>query len=294
MQSTNLAKIIIHRLIPATLLALAILLFVGNYEQPWLIVGTNLAVISIYIFWNAVVIKRLDEERMRALQLKVQLTSLVSHELKSPLTIIKGAVDMMAEGVDGPVTPAQKHRLEVASRNVNRLTRLVSNVLDYQKFESGRVALSKAPCDINKMIQRTVADFSTVAAEKGVDVIDEAAPNLPRVNANDDAITQVLTNLINNAIKFSDHGKVVVNAQVKGSELIVSVQDSGIGIREDDIPKLFQGFSQVHDTPSKYHGTGLGLLISRKIIEMHGGKMWVESTFGRGSTFYFSLPLKAV
>lgn len=287
-----LTQLIVHRLIPAALLVLAVLVMMGNSDRPWLIIVANIGVLSLYIFWNAVVIKRLDEERMRAVQLKLQLIGIVSHELRSPLAVIKGAIEVVAEGMDGPVTVAQKHRLEVASRNVDRLNRLVTNVLDYQKLEAGHIVLAKAPCDVSKLIQKTVSDFAPLAAEKNVVLLSDVKAGLPLVNANEDTIIQVLTNLINNAIKFTDHGQITVGAQVRGNEMLVGIQDAGIGIRKEDIPKLFKSFSQVHEDIAKHPGTGLGLVISKRIVELHSGKIWVESSPGQGSTFYFTLPLE--
>ncbi len=291
MKQSSLTRLIIFRLIPVTLGVLALLIFVGGYERPWPTIVINMVVISAFIYWNALSIKKLDEARTDALQLKIDFTSLVSHELRTPLAVIKGAIGVVADGADGPVTDAQKNRLEIATRTVDRLNRLVSNILDYQKLEGGHVSLTMISANLGNIIQETICDFTPVAVAKGVSLIEEIQPNVQPVTCDDDAIVQVLTNLLNNAIKFSDHGTIVVGCKVEGRNAVVSVKDDGIGIRETDIPKLFQSFRQIPRSDHNNQGTGLGLFISRKIVEHHGGRIWVKSVFGQGSTFYFTVPL---
>lgn len=291
MKKPSLTHLIIFRLIPVTLGVLAILTLVGSYERPWLTIAINMVVILAFIYWNAVSIKRLDEAHIDALQLKMDFTSLVSHELRTPLAVIKGAIGVISDGADGPVTDAQKNRLEVAKRTVDRLNRLVSNILDYQKLDNKRISLTMTPTNLADIIQETICDFTPVATAKSMGLIEEVQPNMPSISCDDDAIIQVLTNLLNNAIKFSDHGTIVVGCRVQGQEAVVSVKDEGIGIREADIPKLFQSFRQIPNDQHVNQGTGLGLFISRKIVEHHGGRIWVKSVYGQGSTFYFTVPL---
>lgn len=290
MKLSILTKLIVTRLVPAAVLVVAALLHMRNYDQPWLIVGVNLSVLFLFILLNALAIKRLDEERTRTVQLKEKFTAMVSHELRTPLATIKVAVDLLADGVDGPVTDAQRKRLEMTGQSVSRLNRLIDNVLDFQKLESGRIDLTMTPVNLGQVLRKTAVEFRPVADEKGIRIVEAIPADLPMVQGNEDLITQVAANLINNAIKFSDRGVITVSCKCDGKNIMTSIQDQGIGIHEDDFLHLFQVFSQIPGPHKVHHGSGLGLAISKQIVERHGGKMGVESVYGQGSTFFFSLP----
>ena len=218
---------------------------------------------------------------------------MVSHELRTPLTVIKEGIAIILDGSMGPVKPEQKPYLEAAQNNVNRLTRLINDVLDYQKLEAGQVELRSRPGDINAVALGVIHEFSAVVEKKGLKVISELGEGLSKISFDQDGITQVLINLVNNAIKFSSKGNLTLRTERSKNVIRVSVQDEGVGIRMEDIPKLFKNFSQIPiDGDRKIGGTGLGLAICKKIVEMHRGKIGVESVYGKGSTFFFFLPVE--
>ncbi|PIR20841.1 MAG: hypothetical protein COV45_04600 [Deltaproteobacteria bacterium CG11_big_fil_rev_8_21_14_0_20_47_16] len=235
--------------------------------------------------------KKAEEALETAAQMKSSFASMVSHELRTPLTVIKGAVEMVEDGIDGPINEKQKQHLEIANRNVDRLNRLIDNILDFQKLESGQIKLNITLTNINTLINEVVEGFDQVAAAKNIQIVQNLQTTLPKVCCDKDSLIQVLTNLINNAIKFMDQGKITVTSQQKGQNVELCVADQGVGIQKDDIPKLFQAFSRIATPGHKSPGTGLGLVICQKIIEAHKGRIWVESEFGKGTQFYVSLPI---
>lgn len=238
--------------------------------------------------------KKAEEKVKEAIQLRSDFASMVSHELRTPLAVIKESVAIVEDGTAGDLNPEQKDFLGTAKKNVDRLTRLINAVLDYQKLDSQRAAFHLEPCGVNKLILETQKGFDLVAKAKKLELATELAEGLPEVPADKDRIASVLINLVNNAIKFTDKGRIVIRTAKEGENAVrVSVEDQGIGIREEDLPKLFISFSQISSAGErKTGGTGLGLAISRKIVEAHKGRIGVESEVGRGSTFYFILPVK--
>lgn len=229
-------------------------------------------------------------EKMSAL--KDEFIAAVSHELRTPMAVIREGIDLVLGGETGPVNEKQCHFLGIAKRNVDRFARLVNEVLDFQKLESGQMEFKFAEQDLNVVIQDVWESFDLTAKGKALGLLVEFGENLPLVSFDQDKIVQVLTNFVNNAIKFSERGTIVIRSENLGDSVRVSVQDQGPGIREEDIPKLFKSFSQVSGDP--YYnagGTGLGLAISKQIVEKHGGKIGVSSIPEKGSTFYFTLPI---
>ncbi len=237
--------------------------------------------------------KKAEEEAKKAVQIKSEFISMVSHELRTPLTVIKEGIAMTLDGLAGPLNDEQRDFLVAAKRNVDRLTRLINNILDFQKLESGKVDFNIEKDDINEVIKVVQKELAYQAKEKGLDLILKLGENLPMIKFDRDKITQVLMNLINNSIKFTDKGSITISTTQEGNVIGVSVKDTGIGIEKKEIPRLFHKFEQVSKTEDKRTGgTGLGLAISKEIIVIHKGKIWVESELGRGATFYFVLPVK--
>ncbi|MBI5416149.1 MAG: hybrid sensor histidine kinase/response regulator [Candidatus Omnitrophica bacterium] len=224
-----------------------------------------------------------------------EFTSTVSHELRTPLASIKTAIDLVARKMLGDITKEQKEVLGRAKRNVERLRRLVDDILDLTKIESGKVELDFRMNDINRIIQEVVDTQQDVAQSRGLYLKTQLDARIPKVPVDNDRIIQVLLNLLHNAIKFTKEGGITVTSQDKSANnhIIVSVTDTGKGIAEQDIPKLFQKFQQI-ESPEKNEegGTGLGLAICKEIVGRHGGKMVVESALGKGSTFSFVLPIQ--
>jgi signal transduction histidine kinase len=173
-----------------------------------------------------------------------------------------------------------------------RLTTLINNVLDLEKIEAGKMDWHLEPLAIAEVINQATAATASLFDQKGLSLIEELSDNLPQVSGDRDKLVQVVINLISNAVKFTDRGRVKVRAQAVEGEIQISVRDQGIGIAVADQPLVFEKFKQVGDTlTDKPKGTGLGLPICKEIIERHGGRIWVTSELGRGSTFVFTLPI---
>lgn len=235
-------------------------------------------------------IKRAEEEMQKAIAIKSLFISMVSHELRTPLTAIGGAIDLIAE--KGPLTETQRKFWDIVKRNVDRLGRLTTSVLDYQKLEAGRATFAMAQGDINAVIRDVARQMEAVVQAKGLALNLSLGAGLPPVSFDSDKITQVLFNLANNAMKFTKTGSITISSERVKDTISVSVADTGIGVREEDMPKLFRSFSQIPvDGHSQESGTGLGLAISKGIVTAHRGTITVRSVFGKGSIFSFSLPL---
>ncbi len=233
-------------------------------------------------------------ERLKELdRLKSDFVSNVSHELRTPLTAIKGAVDLILREVPGPLNEKQSHYLARVRSNTEHLAGLINDLLDLSKIEEGKMELQVARMSLGGLVHEVAETLKPIAAEKPIELEMIASGPSILVCADRDKITQVLTNLIGNAIKFTPaHGKVTVTMARDYADWVrVSVSDTGPGIPSDDRGRIFDKFYQVAENGGpKPKGTGLGLAISKTLVELHGGKMWVESEPSRGSTFYFTLP----
>jgi len=237
--------------------------------------------------------KRATEEKAKeAMRMKSEFISVVSHELRTPLTAIKEGISIVADGVTGEVNKDQQEFLDVAKRNVDRLSRLINDVLDFQKLDAEHISFELSIQNLNDIVGEVVATMSKVAEKEGVSLSENITRDLPLIKMDKDRITQVLTNLVNNAIKYAPGKPVVIKTSKQANTVTVSVVDHGEGIKEEDLDKLFQTFSQLKRGKERKTGsTGLGLAISKKIIEQHNGKIWVESTPGQGAAFSFLLPI---
>jgi signal transduction histidine kinase len=234
-------------------------------------------------------------DRLKELdQLKSDFVSNVSHELRTPLTAIKGAVDLLLREVPGPLTENQTHYLTRVRSNTQHLAGLINDLLDLAKIEEGKVELKGVRVSVGGLVHEVMGTMKPLAAEKPVLLEVKVPEPSVLVWADRDKVTQVLMNLIGNAIKFTPpQGRVMVSASKEGTEWAqVSVNDSGPGIPTEECQKIFQKFYQVSEGGGpKPKGTGLGLAISKALVELHGGKIWVESEPGCGSTFSFTLPV---
>ncbi len=251
------------------------------------------------LFWDITDRKRVDEELRRAENMKIstdiksKFTSMVSHELRSPMTVIKESINLILEGLVGSVTPEQKDILNTAKSNIDRLGRLINNVLDFQKIEYGKMVLDIKKCDLNEMVLTTSKEMNILAEEKGLGFTINIDESMPVVRLDKDKIVQVITNLLSNAIKFTEKGSIELSTEREDNMVHVTVRDTGSGIQADEMPRLFQTFEQLGGGLGKKRGgTGLGMAISKEIILAHNGKIWAESQFGKGSTFHFTLPIK--
>ncbi|HEX7102146.1 MAG TPA: response regulator [Nitrolancea sp.] len=230
-------------------------------------------------------------ERLAIDRLKAEFVSTVSHELRTPLTSIRGSLGLLSGGVLGPIHPSAEQMLKIAVTNTDRLIRLINDILDIERLESGRSSLSPRVCDVPELLALTLESLRGMAEQARVSLAVSATE--ARIEADPDRIIQTLTNLLGNAIKFSTPGSTVWLEVVRaGDELLFSVRDEGRGIPRDKLVSIFERFSQVDASDSRVKGgTGLGLAICRSIIQQHGGRIWAESAGeGHGSTFFFNLP----
>ncbi|MBS1829853.1 MAG: PAS domain S-box protein [Acidobacteria bacterium] len=229
------------------------------------------------------------EERRKAEALKDELVATVSHELRTPLSSLLGFAELMLDrNFDAD---EQRGFLEIIHNETLRLTQLINDFLDLQRIESGRMTYHFDAVDLAALLKESAAIYGVDASLHRFAI--EAAADLPRVSADADRMRQVLANLCSNAVKFSpDGGVVLIAARQTGDEIEVSVKDEGIGISADVIPRLFQKFSRADNADTRQiGGTGLGLALIREIVTAHGGRVWVESAPGHGSTFIFTLPV---
>ena len=229
-------------------------------------------------------------ERKAVEQMKNEFISIASHEMRTPLTAIHGTIDLMCAGRLGELTPSGQKMAHMALRNSTRLVRLVSDLLDLERMELGGENLDKQEWDSAELIQQTVDTLKSVANERQVKLKIDSPSCI--VWADRDRILQTLSNLIDNAIKFSPfNSSVTITCQQRSQDVLFAVSDRGRGIPQDKQETIFERFQQVDASDSRQKGgTGLGLSICRHIVEQHGGKIWVESVYEKGSTFFFAIP----
>jgi PAS domain S-box-containing protein len=230
-------------------------------------------------------------ERHAMRKMKDEFVSVVSHELRTPLTSIKGAVGLLAGGVTGALPPKAGEMAKIAQSNVERLGRLVDDILDLQRIESGRISMDKRSCDIADLMKESAESVHLVAETESVTIVTSHCPGL--IRADRERMTQAFVNLLGNAIKFSPRGgRIEFAAERTAGSVLFRVKDEGRGIPREKLETIFERFVQVDASDAREKGgTGLGLAICRSIVEQHGGRVWAESEPGRGSTFYVQLPL---
>jgi signal transduction histidine kinase len=237
------------------------------------------------------------EEMREADQLKSQFLANMSHELRTPLNSIIGFSRVILKGIDGPVTDTQREDLNAIYNAGQHLLGLISDMLDISRIEAGKLDLTFGDVNLNEIINGVMTTAIGLVKDKPIDLVTDIPEDLPRIRADSIRIRQVLLNLVSNAAKFTEEGQIAVSARLiqkrDRDEILVAVADTGIGIAPDNLDKLFEPFSQVDPSPTrKSGGTGLGLSIARHLVELHGGRIWVESTLDEGSTFAFTLPIE--
>jgi signal transduction histidine kinase len=237
--------------------------------------------------------KKAEEKIIEAMEIKSKFVSMASHELRTPLTAIKEGIRLVTQEKSGALNEEQKGFLSIARRNVNRLARLIDDVLDFQKLEAGRMSFNTQQNDINEIVKDVYDTMASAVKHMGVDFVLKLESNLPKVKFDGDKVAQVITNMVSNAMKFTEKGNITI-ATSKGENVIqVSVSDTGCGIRKEDLPRVFDEFEQLgQGGDRRVGGTGLGLAISKAIIEQHRGKICVKSEYAKGTTFHFVLPIK--
>ncbi|MBI4217796.1 MAG: PAS domain S-box protein [Elusimicrobia bacterium] len=242
--------------------------------------------------FNAFVRDITEDKRLE--RMKDDFINTVSHELRTPLAVIKGAVANLHDGVAGPLTEKQARVVASTVRNVARLSRLINDLLDLSRLESGRTRLHKTRFDFRALGDETLAIFRSEAESRKINVEVVSGVFAP-IHADADMLLQVLSNLLSNALHYARRS-VKISAQMETGDapaLHVCVEDDGMGIEEAHLPLLFSKFEQINRPRggSGYKGTGLGLAICKEIIELHHGKIWAESSYGTGSKFHFVIPV---
>lgn len=283
---------------------------------PWQ--GVNAFLVHFHDVTQTMKLQRLKAEifeRERVTRMKDEFISTVSHEIRTPLAIVKCAIENMRDGIVGIFTDKQNRIIKIASSNVDRLTKLIDDILDLSKLEAGKITMQLKPVSFNKLLEDTVRRFKLLASERNVRIQLDVPFSLPVIYADPDRITQVIDNLLSNALKFSQ-GQIRISARFvedvpahpvrevlkylndkplfvtpgQGVELII--HDDGPGVPVEKRHELFNKFVQLDraDGGAGYKGTGLGLSICKEIVEMHQGVIWVDGDLGKGADFHFLLP----
>jgi signal transduction histidine kinase/CheY-like chemotaxis protein len=229
-----------------------------------------------------------------ARRLKQRFAQTISHELRTPLNLIVGFTEMMAQSPEYygvPLPSAYLRDLMIVHRNACHLQDLVNDVLDLARIEAAEMPLLPEEVDPASLAQEAIQTARSLVESRGLRLCTEIEHNLPRVYVDPTRIRQVLFNLLNNAARFTERGSVTVRVGRQGDQVIFAVSDTGIGIAPSDLTRIFEEFEQADDPMRRRHGgAGLGLAISKRFVELHGGRIWAESQVGKGSTFYFTLP----
>jgi PAS domain S-box-containing protein len=232
---------------------------------------------------------RLYSDAQQAIRARDDVLSIVSHDLRNPLSVIGMCASAIEDMLSDP-SPGISEMVATIQSSADWMNRLIEDLLDVTRVEAGRLQLDRKPEDLVRVIAEAVTMFEPALAEKSIALREEIPEYLPPASIDASRIIQVLQNLVSNAVKFtSPGGEIAIQATARNGEAMIAVRDTGVGIPEQDLPRLFDRFWQA--TGSRRGGAGLGLAIAKGIIEAHGGRIWVESEVGRGSTFTFALPI---
>ncbi len=263
-----------------------------NQELEVLAVLANQVAISLE---NARLYEELsasNAQLMQASRLKSQFLASMSHELRTPLNSIIGFSKVLLNRLDGELTERQQVYIRSVHNSGTHLLQLINGILDFSRIEAGKLEMVSEEIDLHELIDECIESSMPLARGKQLKLETNVPLELPRLNADRTKVKQILLNLLSNAIKFTTQGSVLVGVIADPNTMRISVADTGIGIRQEDLARLFEPFQQLDNPVARgAGGTGLGLAISKKFVELHGGRVWAESRENRGSTFYFTLPL---
>ena len=252
----------------------------------------NMVVRGSFLFIVVYVLQRLKTAMRHEKELNDLKSAFVadaSHELKSPLSIIREIHNLILDGLVGDVEPKQRELLERGKKSVERLIRLITNLLDVSKIEAGKMAVLMAKVDVASLVIGILKDYGMVISKKQLVLKTDIQKDVGFLWGDKDKLEQVITNLLSNAIKYSpSSGDIAIKVTGTDSEIRFEVSDTGPGIAKSDVDKLFNKYERI--VAEKQEGTGLGLSIAKSIIELHNGRLWVESAIGKGSKFIFTLP----
>ncbi|MCL2744281.1 MAG: ATP-binding protein, partial [Planctomycetaceae bacterium] len=233
-----------------------------------------------------------NERLGRLNEIKDEFLANTSHELRTPINGIIGIVESMMDGAVGELSDEQKYNLAVVANSGRRLSHLVNDILDFTKLKNREIELQLKSLDLYTVVDIVVMLSKPLIKNKDLVIVNDVGYSLPLIKADENRIQQILYNLIGNAVKFTEKGNVTISAEVQGNEVAVHIKDTGIGIEEKSYEKIFESFEQADgSTAREYGGSGLGLSITKKIVELHGGKITVESKIGSGSVFTFTIPV---
>jgi signal transduction histidine kinase len=238
-------------------------------------------------------LRTLNAELEQASRAKSNFLASMSHELRTPMNAILGFTEMIRDGIYGDVPPEIQEPVSDIHTCGKQLLALINNVLDLSKIEAGRMELALGEYVVEDVVNTVKLSLRSLAASKGLELATVVAPDLPLCLGDGKRITQCLMNLAGNALKFTSEGRVEIRAEARGDALLFAAADTGIGIPPEQVGTIFEEFRQADATVSRdFGGTGLGLSITKKLVELHGGRIWVESEPGKGSTFFFSIPMR--
>jgi signal transduction histidine kinase len=268
----------------------------GNFKAEVVNLLQTFAAQSALAIHNARLFREIQEKGHQlelASKYKSQFLASMSHELRTPMNAVLGYTRMLLMNVYGELPEKVRDVHGRIDKSGRHLLGLINDVLDFSKIEAGQLTLTVNPYSIKDVIQAVVAGTQSLATEKNLVLTTTIPGDLPSASGDERRIAQVLLNLVGNAIKFTDSGEVRIDVAAKNGDLLVSVSDTGPGIPETERAKIFDEFRQAEGSiTQKKGGTGLGLAIAKRIVELHGGKIWVESEVGKGSKFTFTLPMK--
>ncbi len=272
--------------------------FAHRAELPWFSLSIEPVTIDgqkeVVVCLNDITERKIAQEKMvEAIEMKSQFTSTVSHELRTPLTAIGEGLNIVLEGVAGRLKKKQRYFLELAKRNVDRLGLLINDILDFQKIESGKMKFEFLSENMTDIVKETYETMALAAKKAELNFVLDIEENIIVAELDRNRMIQALTNLLSNAIKFTPkHGTVTLKVAKENFNLIIEVTDTGMGIPQEDLEKVFDRFYRVNRPGKEIQGTGLGLPIVEQVVTRHHGKITVQSQVGKGTKFTIVMPIK--
>ena len=268
----------------------------GNFNiQTDIKTNDEIAKLGDALNMSAIALGKMDKERKQLDKAKSEFISMTSHELRTPITPLKAQIQMLQQQYFGKITEKQKESLSIVLKNTERLSKMIEDFLEISRIEAARLKFHFREINLKETVEEIATLMRGFAKYKNIKISTNVS-DLPTIEMDPDRVSQVLRNLLHNAIKFSrKNGEIKIDVVPKGTNILFSVKDHGIGMSPKDQIRVFEPFYQSEETMSReYEGTGLGLAICRGIVESQKGKIWVESTLGKGSTFFFTFPIKPV
>jgi len=225
-------------------------------------------------------------------RLKSEFLATMSHELRTPLNSIIGFTGIILQGISGEINEEQRKQLSMVYKSAKHLLALINGILDLSRIESGKMEILLERFKIQDVVSEVAQGLSPMISEKGLELIIDIPDEIPEIYSDRKKVSQIFLNLVNNAVKFTEAGEIRIECRLDNDNLEISVSDTGIGIRKENMEYLFQTFRQINGTVRRrYEGAGLGLYLCHKLVTLLGGRLWAESEYGKGSRFTFTLPI---